>query len=183
MKFLKWTIISLAALGLIVYFVFSLLRMNTKKYSPEDTVGYIKNDLELSVFYNRPFKKGRPIFGGLVPYDKVWRTGANEATVFTTNKDLIIGTDDLPAGKYTLWTVPDPEQWEVIFNSKQYAWGVNSDGEASRDPEFDVAHVYVPIEKKSDVTEQFTITFNENNGTLYLVFEWDQTKVSVPIEH
>lgn len=183
MKIFKWVLVSLAALGIVAYVVFTLLRANTKKYSPEDTVGYIKNQLELSVFYNRPYKKGRPIFGGLVPFDKVWRTGANEATVFTTNQDLIVNGQDLPAGEYTLWTIPGPEQWQVIFNGKQYTWGVNTEGEASRDPKFDVVNAFVPVEKVSEVTEQFTISFKEVNSTLYLLLEWDQTRIPVPLDH
>lgn len=183
MKILKWVILSLAALAVVVYAVFALLRANTKKYSPEDSVGYIKNNLELSIFYNRPYKKGRPIFGGLVPFDKVWRTGANEATVFTTNQDLVINDQDLPTGEYTLWTIPDPEQWEVIFNNQQYSWGVNNDGEASRNAKYDVVNAFIPVEKTTGVTEQFTISFNEVNGTVFLVMEWDQTRISVPLEH
>ena len=109
MKIFKWVLIVAIALALISYGIFALNRANTKKFSPEDTISYIKNDLQLSVFYNRPFKKGRPIFGALVPFGEVWRTGANEATVFTTNKDLMLEGQVLPAGKYTLWTIPNSD--------------------------------------------------------------------------
>jgi hypothetical protein len=67
------------------------------------------------------------IFGGLVPYGEVWRTGANEATTFTTNQDLLVDGSFLAAGKYTLWTIPGPESWKVIFNSKMYPWGIDTD--------------------------------------------------------
>lgn len=183
MKIIKWVLIVAITLAVIGYGIFALNRANTKKFSPEDTVGYIKNDLQLSVFYNRPYKKGRPIFGALVPFGEVWRTGANEATVFTTNKDLTLEGQVLPAGKYTLWTIPNADMWEVIFNSKQYVWGVDGEGKASRDPAFDVLNIKVPVDKKTDVTEQFTIYFSEINSQTNLIFEWDQTKVAVPIIH
>ena len=95
-----------------------------KRLSPKDTVEFKLNDLELEVFYNRPSKRERDIFGALVAYNKIWRTGANEATTFETNKPLKIGDDYLVAGKYTLWTIPNEKEWTVIFNSKQYPWGV-----------------------------------------------------------
>ncbi|MBU2527088.1 MAG: DUF2911 domain-containing protein [Bacteroidetes bacterium] len=183
MKKIKWILIVIVALGIIAYGFIKVRQANTKKYSPEDTVGYIKNDLQMSVFYNRPYKKGRPIFGGLVPYNEVWRTGANEATVFTTNKDLTINGQHLPAGKYTLWTIPDSEQWQVIFNERQYIWGVTNEGVASRDPQYDTVNVFIPIETLPEVTEQFTISFAEQNGHVMLRFEWDQTRVSVPISY
>lgn len=181
MKIVKWILIVAIGLAVLGYGINAIMRANTKKFSPEDTVGYIKNDLQLSVFYNRPYKKGRPIFGALVPFGKVWRTGANEATVFTTNQDLTVEDQLLQAGKYTIWTVPNADMWEVIFNSKQYVWGVDSDGNASRDPAFDVLNVKIPVDKKSDPTEQFTIFFTEINSEINMVFEWDQTKVTVPI--
>ncbi len=102
-------------------------RYATKAYSPEETVTYEENSLDLEVFYNRPYKKDRVIFGGLVPYGQVWRTGANEATTFSTNEDLLIDGSTLEAGKYTLWTIPMENSWKVIFNSKMYPWGINLD--------------------------------------------------------
>src|SRR6056297_2810384 len=96
---------------MVPYFIF---KTNTKSYSPEDTVTYQKDDLTLEVFYNRPYKKDRQIFGGLVPYGEVWRTGANEATTFFTSKDILVDGSLLPAGEYTLWTIPMESSWKVI---------------------------------------------------------------------
>ena len=75
-----------------------------QRASPKDTISYKVNDLTLDVFYNRPYKKGRDIFGGLVPYNSVWRTGANEATTFSTSLPITIKNKTLPKGLYTLWT-------------------------------------------------------------------------------
>ena len=118
--FLKRTLIilSVVALGLFLYSTF-VENIFAKRLSPKDTVKFELNDLKLRVFYNRPFKKNREIFGALVPYNQVWRTGANEATTFETNNGLDIDNMHLPAGKYTLWTVPKDSVWTVIFNSKQ----------------------------------------------------------------
>ena len=111
-KFLKWTIGTIVVLGLLFYFVgIPYIKTQTKKKSPEQTVLFGDSingkSVKLTVTYCKPYKKGRAIFGGLVPFGKVWRTGANENTVFTTDKDLTIGRKKLPAGEYSLWTIPE----------------------------------------------------------------------------
>ncbi len=180
-KALKWILGSVVVLVLLLRFVaYPILKSQTKKHSPEDTVELVQGDLKVSVFYNQPSKKGRDIFGGLVPYGEVWRTGANEATTFTTNQDLSLAGKTLPAGEYTLWTIPEQDQWTVIFNGKQYGWGVGFDGKASRDPEADVLQVQVPVEQLSEVVERFTITLEESPQTA-LTMAWDQTRIVVPV--
>lgn len=151
----------------------------TKKASPEQTVKYTKGDATLEVFYNRPYKKDRVIFGELVPYNVTWRTGANEATTFETNTDLTIMGETLPKGKYTLWTVPNASNWQVIFNDKMYLWGTGSNG-ASRDPEKDIIIATVPVNATTE-TEQFTITLEGSGADVHLNLSWDTTAVSVPI--
>lgn len=180
-KFLKWAGIIIGSLAVILFIAFKVLQAQTKKHSPEDTIEYTQGDMELSVYYNRPSVKGREIFGGLVPYGVVWRTGANEATTFTTNKDLTIGSGKLPAGKYTLWTIPGEQSWKVIFNEKQYSWGVNFNSEASRDPAADVLQVDATVQKLPESVELFTIELSEQ-GSAALVLKWADTKVSVPIQ-
>ena len=179
-KALKWIGIVVGVLVVGLFVAFKVIQHNTKKASPEATAEYKSNGTEVSVFYNRPSKRGRAIFGGLVPYGQVWRTGANEATTFTTNKDLTVGGKTLPAGKYTLWTIPQKDAWTVIFNGKQYMWGVGSDSKASREAEHDVLQVQVPAEVQHPPLEQFLISFDAT--TPALVLAWDQTKVSVPLK-
>ncbi len=179
-KFLKWTLIILVGLGIITYIAFKTMQKNTKKLSPEDEIEFTQGDLELDVFYNRPYKKGRQIFGGLVPYGEVWRTGANEATTFTTNKDLLVDGQKLTAGEYTLWTIPNPRVWQVIFNSKSYNWGVNWDGVASREAKYDVVNVAIRPEEVDKSLEQFTISL-EGGDTITLKLAWDRTEINVPI--
>ena len=179
-KFLKWTGIIIGSLAVILFIAFKVLQSQTKKHSPEDTVEYVQGELKLSVYYNRPSVKGREIFGGLIPYGKVWRTGANEATSFSTNQDLTIAGNQLPAGEYTLWTIPGEQSWKVIFNSKNYSWGVNFNGEASRDPAADVLTAEVPTQSTSALVELFTIGLTEAENPA-LVLQWEKTKVVVPI--
>ena len=167
----------------LVLIVWFFQRNFTKAHSPEDIVMYEENSLELQVFYNRPYKKDREIFGELVPYGVVWRTGANEATTFTTNKDLLVDGSLLPAGKYTLWTIPGEETWKVIFNSKMYPWGIDSEMKAYREAEFDVLVLEVPVEEMNEVVEQFSIYFERENDLVIMNLEWDQTKISFPLQN
>jgi hypothetical protein len=81
--------------------------------------------LTVQVDYSRPYKKRREIFGKLLPYGQVWRTGANEATIFDVKQDIKIGDKSLKAGKYTLWTIPNADKWTVILNSETGQWGTN----------------------------------------------------------
>ena len=181
--FLKRILIlfSILALGLLLYCIF-VENIFEKRLSPKDTVEFKLNDLKLEVFYNRPYKKGREIFGALVPFNEVWRTGANEATTFETNEPLEIGGMNLPTGKYTLWTVPRDSTWTVIFNSKQYSWGVNSEMKPMWDPNYDVVNIEVPITKLNTTVEQFTIAFDNSTDKLFLTMAWDDVKVAVPLK-
>lgn len=181
--FLKRIIVLLVivAAGVFAYSYFND-GIFSKPLSPKDTVEFKLNDLELEVFYNRPSKRDRDIFGGLVAFNQVWRTGANEATTFETNKPLKVGNDSLPTGKYTLWTIPGETKWNVIFNSKQYPWGVNDAMQCMREPKFDVATVEVPVEKIPNTVEQFTIAFDNSTDNLSLTMAWDNTKVVVPLK-
>jgi hypothetical protein len=174
-------ILTLVAIGVFIY---SYVNdgIFKKPLSPKDTVEFKLNDLKLEVFYNRPSKRNRDVFGGIVAYNKIWRTGANEATTFETNQSLKIGNDYLAAGKYTLWTIPGENTWEVIFNAKQYPWGVNDAMEPMREPAFDVLSITVPVQKLENPIEQFTIAFDNSTDNLSLTMAWDTTKIVVPLK-
>lgn len=174
-------LLSIVALGLLLYSVF-VENIFAKRLSPKDTVKFELNDLKLKVFYNRPFKKNRDIFGALVPFNEVWRTGANEATTFETNQTLDVNGIPLPVGKYTLWTVPKDTVWTVIFNSKQYAWGVDSEMKPMWDPNYDALKIEVPVHKLNSYVEQFTIAFDNSTDNLFLTMAWDDVKISVPLK-
>jgi len=173
-------VVVLISLGWLTKFY---MMKQTKSFSPEEEVVFNQDDLTVKVMYNRPYKKGRDIFGGLVPYDKVWRTGANEATTFETNKDLLIEGAILKKGKYSIWTIPGENTWKVIFNLQYGQWGVNSDGDANRDPENDVLSVDIQAVQQERQFEQFTIAFEKVGEEAEMVLLWDKTLVAVPFSY
>lgn len=159
-----------------------LWRYATKAHSPEDASVFTEGSLEMKVVYNRPYKKDRVIFGELVPYGEVWRTGANEATTFSTNKNIFVDGSELKKGTYTLWTIPEKDSWKVIFNSQMYPWGINLEKVAYRDPKFDALVLEVPTRKLKDTLEQFSIYFEKRNELVFLNLAWDTTKIEVPLK-
>ncbi|NER12212.1 DUF2911 domain-containing protein [Leptobacterium flavescens] len=179
-KSIKWILILLAVLVLGLFGAMRYMKSQTKKHSPETTVEFKNDGLELSVFYNRPSKKGRNIFGGLVPYGQIWRTGANEATTFETNKDININGQKLAAGKYSVFTIPNEDSWDIIFNTKMYSWGVKIGNKPIVEREHDALVVNVQTGSTDSVVEQFTISFADAPETA-MVLEWDRTKIVVPI--
>lgn len=181
-KVAKRILIIVLILAALVFAGFQGLKMYTKQFSPEREASYTQNDYTLTVRYSSPAKKNRVIFGGLVPYDQVWRTGANEATTFTTNKPLSLNGTEIPAGTYTLWTIPGKESWTVIINEGTYDWGVNFDGTPTYDEQQDVARVTVPVEGTLGVMEKFTIGFHDYPERIVMYLEWDDTLVTVPFE-
>ncbi|WP_111660524.1 DUF2911 domain-containing protein [Olleya aquimaris] len=183
--FLKWVmvVLLLVVTGLFIYNFTTEGGLFNQPLSPKKTVKFEVGHLELEVFYNRPSKRDRDIFGALVPFNKVWRTGANEATTFETNEDLSIKGMLLPKGKYTLWTVPMEDNWKVMFNSKQYDWGVNEKMEPNWDPNFDVVEVEVPAITLDKSVEQFTIAFDNSTDDLKMTMAWDDIKIEVPLKN
>lgn len=158
------------------------LRFYTKSFSPQDKAVFEGEKTQLSVSYSRPYKKEREIFGDLVPYNQVWRTGANEATTFTTSRDLMIGNKLLKAGSYSLFTIPRSNNWTVIFNNEVGQWGiVPFSGEANRDPQQDALTIDVATIKTPDLFEQFTITFEQMGQEIEMILMWDHTLIVVPM--
>jgi hypothetical protein len=182
----KFIIVAGVAVALLIILGFVakfFVKQHDKSFSPEEEVTYTSGDLTIRVFYNRPFKKDREIFGKLVPYDQVWRTGANEATTFETNKDLLIEGRTLKKGKYSLWTIPGEVWWKVIFNSEHGQWGIGSDGMANRNAKNDVLETDVFAVQQDRVFEQFTISFEKVGEDAEMVLIWDKTLVAVPFSY
>lgn len=125
------------------------------RVSPIDSVGTMIQDIEIEVIYSRPFLKGREFGKDIVPFGKVWRTGANEATIFETNKDILIEGNVLPAGKYSLYTIPNENETIVIFNKDWNQWGTKYDENR------DALRVSVPTHFSDDYREQFTIDVDD----------------------
>lgn len=167
--------IILAILVVIVAGYFGL-RTWTKSHSPQTVASIQQNGIEVEVDYSRPYVKGREIFGGLVPYDKVWRTGANEATVISFNKDVFIDGKRLAEGNYSLWTIPNPESWTIIFNEGTGQWGTNYDESQ------DVLKVQATPNATPDLIEQLTISFAGTDSLINMNIAWENTLVNVPIK-
>ncbi|MFT5738508.1 MAG: hypothetical protein ACJAU2_001230 [Maribacter sp.] len=184
MKFLKRLLIFLVVLGALFFFVgMPLLQTQTKKHSPEKTTSYVLKGAELRVNYSSPSKKDRLIFGELVPFGKVWRTGANEPTTFTNSETVKIIDKDLLPGTYSIWTIPEKNSWNVIFNKEVPDWGVTllSGGQkTTRNAEQDVLQVEIPVRELTIPVEDFTMLFEDDNQ-LYLNLSWDTVKIRIPI--
>ncbi|QMW00486.1 DUF2911 domain-containing protein [Spirosoma foliorum] len=163
----------IAAVVLIGYFS---LRSWTKSSSPEAVAQVDQNGLKIKVDYCQPYKKGRKIFGGLVPYGKVWRTGANEATIIEFDQNVVIAGQPLEKGEYTLWTIPSSDGWIAIFNSETGQWGT------SYDQTKDVLRVPVASRKHSPMAEQFYISFSPSTTGTDMVLAWDETEAIIPVQ-
>jgi len=179
-RFLIIAGVGVAAIALIVWAKNSMDKNQTKALSPEETVSFEDGELQINVFYNRPYKKGREIFGDLVSYGKVWRTGANEATTFQTKTPITIKGKILKAGKYSLWTIPNEHSWSIIFNTEYGQWGVNPAGEPNRNPEKDLLTVDVHAAQHEKEFEQFTIAFEKMGAEAEMILLWDKTVVVMP---
>jgi hypothetical protein len=182
-KFLIFSATGVVVIAGLVLLVSYIRLKNDKSFSPEEVVSFSAGDLKLNVFYNRPYKKKRVIFGGLVPYGSVWRTGANEATTFESNKTINIEGKKLNPGKYSVWTIPDSTTWTIIFNAESGQWGVNHKGEANRNPSLDVLAIPVHAVKQKNVFEQFTIAFEKVGEDAEMVLLWDNTVVAIPFSY
>jgi len=142
--------------------------------SPPDTAKETINGANVVVAYSRPYKRGRVIFGNIVPWNQVWRTGANAATMFTTDKDLVFGTTVIPAGKYTLWTVPTPTGAKLIFNSETGQWGTDYHSDK------DFVRVDLAGKQISPPVEQFVIGVAPRGPGGVISFTWDDRQYSAP---
>jgi hypothetical protein len=130
----------------------------------------------LTINYSSPRAKGRKIFGDLVPYGEVWRTGANEATTFVTTANLSVGGKDVPAGNYTIFTVPAADKWTLIVNKKTGEWGIPYKYESD-----ELLRTDMKVSPSSSPVENFTIALNSMGGNCTLNMSWENTQASVDI--
>lgn len=138
--------------------------------SRRDTVEAEVNGVRLTVDYGRPMKRGRVIFGNVVPWNVIWRTGANLATHFTTSRDLQFDTAVVPAGTYTLHTIPSPGSWTLLVSRQTGQWGT-----AAVDPEMVVARIPMRVLRASEVVETFTISILAQAAGGKIQLAWDDT--------
>ena len=140
---------------------------------PENAQCSFSNGKTIKVDYSSPRAKGRKIFGDLVPFGKVWRTGANEATSFVTDTNLSAGGKEIPAGNYTIFTIPNPDKWTLIVNKKTGEWGIPYKYESDEQARIDMT-----VSKTSAPVENFTIAFDQKGDTCTMRIEWENTRAA-----
>ena len=174
--FLKRLLILLSILGLalILYCVF-VENIFAERKSPKDIAKITLNELNLKVEYGRPSKRERDVFGALVPFDKVWRTGANEAAEITLYKDMKLGDGTVKAGTYSLFTIPGDDHWVVILSSDINVWGSYTYNEAN-----DVTRIKVPVSEGKESIEAFSIVFEESKDGAHMHLGWGTLRIAVP---
>lgn len=144
--------------------------------SPRDTARFdVAPGQRIYVDYGRPWMRGRKIMGGLVPFNRVWRTGANAATTLVTDVDLRIGNASVPRGTYTLYTIPAPSGWTLIVNRQTGQWGTQYE------PARDLVRIPMQVSTLREPVQQFTIALERGrNGNHTLAMEWEGTRATVP---
>ncbi|WP_373057056.1 DUF2911 domain-containing protein [Zunongwangia sp. H14] len=147
--------------------------------SPMDLALYRNQDnVPLArVIYSRPQKREREIFGKLVPYGEVWRTGANEATELTLYEDMKVAGETVPKGTYTLYTIPEEKEWTVILNKKTHTWGAYE-----YSSEQDLVRINVPVRKAPNNIEALSMGFEQVEDGANLLIGWDDSYIKVPFK-
>jgi len=152
-------------------------QINKPSLSPrivkEQMVGFAKLKLD----YGQANRQGRQIFGGLIPYDKIWRTGANSSTKITFDKALQFAGNNVEAGTYALYTIPNPEKWTIILSNNSKLWG-----SAGYKEEDDYIRFEIPKVELKDTLETFTIyleNFHYNGADMLIA--WENTKIKIPL--
>lgn len=146
--------------------------------SPLAIVNARYKDTYLKITYSQPHKRERSVFGNVVPYGQVWRTGANEATEITITRDILINNVSLKAGIYSLFTIPEKDSWTIIINSDLGLWGAYN-----YNSKMDVLRFTLPSQLiQGAVYEPFTITIDQKNDKAEIVLAWDSLQVRIPIQ-
>ncbi|WP_442592190.1 DUF2911 domain-containing protein [Pedobacter sp. AW31-3R] len=165
-------------LTMVLLLTSTVMWAQAPKASPAATAKGTINGANISISYSSPAVKGRKIYGELVPFDKVWRAGANEATVFTTDKKVMIGKTPLEAGSYSIYVIPGEKTWKVIFNSQTGQWGSTHGGESTRVPEKDVVSILVKPSKTAALEERLKYEVTPKG----FILAWENQSVLVPVK-
>lgn len=165
------------SLTLVVLFLISVSAY-AQKASPASTATGKAGEATITIAYSSPAVKERKIWGGLVPYNKIWRAGANEATIFETDKAIKVEGKDLPAGKYSLYVLPTETTWTIIFNSQVGQWGITRAGETTNDPAKDVLKVTVKPSASKTFNERLVYAVDKKGFSL----SWENLTVPVKVK-
>ena len=173
----KLTIVGVAGVVLVAALVVVAQQDKSKRPSPPAQATWdLGGGKVVTIDYSSPRAKGRKIYGDLVPYGNVWRTGANEATTFVTDAHLTIEGKDVPAGSYTIFTVPNPDKWQLIVNKKTGEWGIPYKYESD-----ELGRYNMTVSKTSAPVENFTISFHEMGTGCHMYLDWENTRATVEI--
>jgi Protein of unknown function (DUF2911) len=171
------TRIALSALLIIAFTTAALAQTGGGKPSPAASAACdLGGGKTIKTDYSSPRMKGRKIYGGLVPFGEVWRTGANDATTFVTSADVVVGGKTIPAGSYTIFTVPTADKWTLIINKKTGEWGIPYKYESD-----ELARVDMKVSKLPSSVENFTIAYDKTGGGCRMNIDWETTRASVDI--
>jgi hypothetical protein len=143
---------------------------------PAQATCQVATGATITIDYSSPRAKGRKIYGGIVPFGKVWRTGANEATTFVTTADLNVGGTAVPAGSYTIFTIPEQNKWTLVISKKTGEWGLAYAG-----PGEDQARIEMKVSQLPSSAENFTISFDHGASGCTMHVDWETTRASVDI--
>lgn len=147
--------------------------------SPHDIVYFRTNKIsppKIKVLYGRPKKNGREIFGSVIPFGKIWRVGANEATEVVFYNDVVFGQAEVKAGTYVLYAIPDKNEWTLILSSNTDVWGTYEYEE-----KYDVARLTAKV-TKAEFLEAFSIGFKDKGKHVNMILAWDTTRITAPIK-
>jgi hypothetical protein len=146
--------------------------------SPRQKIEHQFSISKITVDYGRPGVKGRDVFGKLVPYNEVWRTGANSSTKITFGQEVNFGGKNVPAGTYALFIIPQEQKWKIILNKDSQQWGA-----FGYNDKLNVTDIEVPVQKITPQIEWFTIElYPTKEDQMDMKIEWEHAKVVVPIQ-
>ena len=167
------------SLSLLLFVGVLTAQIDHPKASPAAAVVQEVGFTTINIHYSRPAVRGRTIFGDLVPYGRIWRVGANESTKFTTDAEISVMGNKLPAATYALYAVPQENQWEIIFHKNSSHWG---DGRAKYNAEEDAFRVNVELVQEAKFQENFIIYFDQlTNDSANMIWHWANTSVTIPL--
>lgn len=168
-----WLII--AAVVLLLILIILYVRW-ARSRSPKAVAQVTQNGITVKVIYSQPSRRGRTVFGRVVKYDRVWRTGANAATILELAQDVRVSGNRLAKGRYSLYTIPTPTDWTVIINRRTGQWGLSYNEAA------DIMRFSAQTRSYPSAAEQFFISFEPQPGGVNMLLTWDETQVVVPIQ-
>lgn len=175
----KTILLSIMLLQCVLLSAQNKVQIRLTAASPASSFEQEVGSAKIKITYSRPLVRGRKIFGELVPFEKLWRTGASDCTVINTSEDIYFGNSILKAGSYSMFSIPSINEWTIIVNTD-----TTLHGETGYDEKKDVMRFKVPLEKKPNFYETFTIELNDINskGEAFLKILWENTMVKIPVK-